>query len=210
MSNTLNRLALLCVALSLVCAPAALHAEPGSIQEYQIKAAFLYNFIKFVDWPKEAMPDGNEPITIGIIGKDPFGQAFEPVKDKDVRDKKVVVKRFKSIADLKKLGESGKDEMDRQIEAVKKCHLLFVCSSEKEYLKDIVNAVKQRPVLTVGDTEEFVQLGGIISFVMEDQKVRFEVNLTAGEHAKLKIRSQLLRLAKRVIEEKDTPQNADK
>ena len=210
MSNRLNRLALLCVALSLVCAPAALHAEPDSIQEYQIKAAFLYNFLKFVDWPKETMPDGNEPITLGIIGKDPFGNAFEPVKDKDVRDKKVVVKRFKSIADLKKLGENGKDELDRQIEAVKKCHLLFVCSSEKEYLKDIVNAVKSRPVLTVGDTEEFLQSGGIISFVMDDQKVRFEVNLTAAEHAKLKIRSQLLRLAKRVIEEKDTPQNADK
>jgi hypothetical protein len=200
----------LCVALSLVCAPAAVHADPGSIQEYQIKAAFLYNFIKFVDWPKEAMPDGNEPITIGIIGKDPFGNAFEPVKDKDVREKKVVVKRFKSIADLKKLGESGKDELERQIEAVKKCHLLFVCSSEKEYLKDIVNAVKDRPVLTVGDTEEFLQSGGIISFVMEDQKVRFEVNLTAAEHAKLKIRSQLLRLAKRVIEEKGAPEDNDK
>jgi hypothetical protein len=210
MSNTPNGLALLCVALSLVCAPAALCDEPGSIQEYQIKAAFLYNFLKFVDWPKEAMPDGNEPVTIGIIGKDPFGQAFEPVKDKDVRGKKVVVKRFKSIADLKKLGESGKDELDRQIEAVKKCHLLFVCSSEKEYLKDIVNAVKYRPVLTVGDTEEFLQSGGIISFVMEDQKVRFEVNLTAAEHAKLKIRSQLLRLAKRVIEEKDAPEDNDK
>ena len=210
MSNTLNRLALLCVALALVRAPAALHAEPGSIQEYQIKAAFLYNFIKFVDWPKETTADANEPITIGIIGKDPFGNAFEPVKDKDVKGKKVVVKRFKSIADLKKLGESGKDELDRQIEAVKKCHLLFVCSSEKEYLKDIVNAVKYRPVLTVGDTEGFLQSGGIISFVMEDQKVRFEVNAAAAKHAKLKIRSQLLRLAKRVIEEKDTSEGDNK
>lgn len=210
MSNRLNRLALLCVALSLVCAPAAVHAEPGSIQEYQIKAAFLYNFIKFVDWPKEAMPDGNEPITIGIIGKDPFGQAFEPVKDKDAKDKKVVVKRFKSIADLKKLGESGKDELNRQIEAVKKCHLLFVCSSEKEHLKDIVNAVKDRPVLTVGEMQGFLETGGISNFLVEDNKVRFEVNLTAAEHAKLKIRSQLLRLAKRVIEEKDAPADNDK
>jgi len=210
MSNRLNRLALLCVALSLVCAPAAVHAEPGSIQEYQIKAAFLYNFIKFVDWPKEAMPDGNEPITIGIIGKDPFGQAFEPVKDKDAKDKKVVVKRFKSIADLKKLGESGKDELNRQIEAVKKCHLLFVCSSEKEYLKDIVNTVKDRPVLTVGEMQGFLEAGGISNFLVEDNKVRFEVNLIAAEHAKLKIRSQLLRLAKRVIEEKSALGDNDK
>jgi len=196
------------VVLGYVGAPLLADTEPS--REYQIKAAFLYNFIKFVDWPKEAMPDGNEPITIGVIGKDPFGNAFEPVKDKDVREKKVVVKRFKSIADLKKLGESGKDELDRQIEAVKKCQLLFVCSSEKEHLKDIVNAVKHRPVLTVGDTEEFLQSGGIISFVMEDQKVRFEVNLTAAEHAKLKIRSQLLRLAKRVIGQKDAPEGDNK
>ena len=183
-------------------------SEPS--QEYKLKAAFLYNFLKFVDWSKEKMGDANEPITLGIIGKDPFGQAFEPVKDKDAKDKKVVVKRFKSIADLKKLGESGKDELDQQIEAVKKCHLLFVCSSEKEYLKDIANAVKQRPVLTVGEMPGFLEGGGIMNFLVEDNKVRFEVNLTAAEHAKLKIRSQLLRLAKRVIEQKDAPEGDNK
>ena len=183
-------------------------SEPS--QEYKVKAAFLYNFIKFVDWPKEEMGDANEPITIGIIGKDPFGNAFEPVKDKKVKERKVVVKRFKSIAELKELGERGKDELDKQSEAMKKCHLLFVCSSEKEYLKDIVNAVKDRPVLTVADTTGFLEGGGIINFVMEDQKVRFEVNLTAAEHAKLKIRSQLLRLAKRVIEEKNAQEENDK
>ena len=168
-------------------------------QEYKVKAAFLYNFIKFVDWPKEAMPDGNEPITIGIIGKDPFGNAFEPVKDKDVREKKVVVKRFKSIADLKKLGERGKDELDKQSEAMKKCHLLFVCSSEKEYLKDITSVVRDRPILTVADTTEFLEAGGIIDFVMEDQKVRFEISAAAAKRSKLQVRSQLLRLAKKVV-----------
>lgn len=172
-------------------------SEPS--QEYKVKAAFLYNFIKFVDWPKEEMGDANEPITIGIIGKDPFGNAFEPVKDKKVKERKVVIKRFKSIAELKELGERGKDELDKQSEAMKKCHLLFVCSSEKEYLKDIISAVRERPILTVADTTEFLQAGGIINFVMEEQKVRFEISAAAAERSKLKIRSQLLRLAKKVV-----------
>lgn len=199
----MQRKAYILVALSLVLLAVTTvpesRADTASIQEYQIKAAFLYNFIKFVDWPKEAMPDGNEPITIGIIGKDPFGNAFEPVKDKDVRDKKVVVKRFKSIADLKKLGESGKDELDRQIEAVKKCHLVFVCSSEQECLNDIISPLGELPILTVADTKDFLRAGGIVNFVTIDNKVRFEISGTAAKRAQLKLRSQLLRLAAKVV-----------
>ena len=171
-------------------------SEPS--QEYKVKAAFLYNFVKFVDWPKEKMGDPNDPITIGVIGKDPFGKAFEPVKDKKVKGRKVVVKQFKSITELKKLGESGKGELDKQIEGVKKCHLLFVCSSEKESIKEILDTLKDQSVLTVGDTNDFLESGGVINFVMEKQKVRFEISDSAAKRSKLKIRSQLLRLAKKV------------
>lgn len=173
-------------------------AETAPSQEYKVKAAFLFNFLKFVDWPNGKAADPNQPITICIIGKDPFGKAFEPVKNKEVKGKRVVVKRFKSVVELKRLGESGKGELDKQIEAVKKCHLLFVCSSEKEVLKDIMDAVKDSPVLTVADTAEFLKSGGIINFVMEKQKVRFEINDGTAKRSKLKIRSQLLRLAKKV------------
>jgi len=173
-------------------------ADPASSKEYQIKAAFLYNFIKFVDWPKEKLPDANEPITIGIIGKDPFGKAFEPVKDKKVKGKRVVVKRFKSMTELKQ-GENDKADLETAIETLRKCHLLFVCASEQKHFKEITKWVKDHSVLTVGDTKGFLEFGGIINFLVEDKKVRFEINAAAAKQAKLKIRSQLLRLAKKVI-----------
>jgi hypothetical protein len=156
--------------------------------EYQVKAAFLYNFVKFVDWPAKSVADSNEPMTIGIIGDDPFGKAFEPLKNKLVKDKKIVLKRFKGLNELK---QSGK-----QIEAIKICHLLFVCRSEKELFREIINLVKDRPVLTIADTEGFLESGGIINFLMEEKKIRFEINRTAAKQAKLRISSKLLRLAK--------------
>jgi hypothetical protein len=174
-------------------------ADIAPSREYQIKAAFLYNFIKFVDWPKNKMPEPNEPIILGIIGKDPFGNTFELVKDKQIKGRKLLVKRFKSIVGLKRRGESGKRELYWRMEALKKCHLLFVCSSEKEAFKDIVNALKNQPILTVGDSKDFFKADGIINFVMEKKKLRFEINMTCAKKAELKIRSQLLRLAKRVI-----------
>lgn len=167
--------------------------EPSSVQEYQIKAAFLYNFINFVDWPEEK-EDSNNPIIIGIIGKDPFEKAFEPIKNKQVKGRKVLIKRFKDIEELKQTSE--------QIESVRKCYLLFVCYSEKKKLSEIINLVKDHSVLTVGDTKDFLESGGMINFLMEDKKVCFEINNNAAKQAELKIRSKLLRLAKRVIEEK--------
>ncbi|MBN2271349.1 MAG: YfiR family protein [Sedimentisphaerales bacterium] len=176
-----------------------LRAETESSQEYKVKAAFLYNFINFVDWPKEKMGEPNEPILLGIIGKDPFANAFEPVKNKQIKNRKVVVKRLKSVAELKKLGPSAEDELARLIDAAKKCHLVFVCSSEQECLKDILSPLKDLPILTVADTKDFLQAGGIVNFVMIDNKVRFEISDAAAKLARLKLRSQLLRLAAKVV-----------
>ena len=178
-------------------------ADSASSREYQIKAAFLYNFLNFVDWPKERIADSNEPITIGIIGKDPFGDAFQPVRNKKVRNKKIIIERFKGLEELKKAGEKEKTEMHRIIEALRKCHLLFICSSEEKELKEIINLVKGHNVLMVGDMKGFLESGGIINFLMEEKKVRFEINVAAVKRAELQIRSQLLRLAKRVITEDD-------
>ena len=171
--------------------------DSESTREYQVKAAFLYNFIMFVDWPPEKMPAADEPIIIGIIGKDPFKNAFEPVKDKQVNGRKVVVKRFKGLEEIKK---SAKPEMDKEIEEIRKCHLLFICSSEKGVAKEITDLVKNNNVLTVGDIPGFLESGsGIINFVLEEEKVWFEINVTTAEQCKLQIRSQLLRLAIKVI-----------
>ncbi len=176
-----------------------LRAEDESSQEYKVKAAFLYNFIKFVDWPKEKMGEPNEPIVLGIIGKDPFANAFEPVKDKEIKDRKVVVKRLRSVAELKKAGEAAEKELAQVIDAAEKCHLVFVCSSEQECLKDVIGPLKDFPILTVADTKDFLQAGGIANFVMIDNKVRFEIGDAAAKHAQLKLRSQLLRLAAKVV-----------
>lgn len=171
-------------------------ADSTVSREYQVKAAFLYNFMNFVDWPEEKSSDSNEPIIVGIIGSDPFGGAFEPVKNKKVKGKNVVIRRFEGLKEQKE-----SDENDQEIEAIRECHVLFICRSEEKKLKKTINLVKENNVLTVSDIEGFPEAGGIINFVMEDQKVRFEINVTAAKRAKVKIRSQLLRLAKRVVEE---------
>lgn len=191
-----NSIISIVIACSLLVTVQA-RADSASSREYQVKAAFLYNFINFIDWPDEndenTDTDKKNPIVIGILGKNPFGNAFEPIKDKEVKDRKVTVKHFKNLEELKKIIESST--------AAQQCHLLYISSSEKENLKNILNLIKDKSILTVGDTENFLESGGIINFLMEDNKVCFEINKTAAERAKLKIRSKLLRLAKRVIPE---------
>ena len=181
-------------------APPAVGDAPS--QEYRVKAAFLYNFMKFVDWPKEKMGDPNEPMSLGIVGKDPFGDAFDPVKDKKVKNRKIVIKRIRGISSLHEADDRRKAELERLVAAVRRCHIVFVCNSEQKHLAEILKSVGGYPVLTIGDCEGVLENGGIINFVMENQKVRFEVNATAARNAKIQIRSELLRLARRVIKGK--------
>ena len=192
--------------LALVPAPPAVEVRADSAQsrEYQIKAAFLYNFTKFVDWPERKVDDSTEPITIGIIGKNPFGDAFASLKDKQVRSRGLVIRWFKGFYEFKESSEESKTELGLKIEALRQCDLLFICSSENKNLSEIISSVKNHDVLTVGDMKGFLEAGGIINFLTEDEKVRFEINITAAKRAKLAIRSKLLRLAKRVIEEESS------
>jgi hypothetical protein len=203
---------LVVLALALFVMPGAARAhqaDSAHSREYQIKTAFLYNFIKFVDWPKEKIGNGNEPIIIGIIGEHPSEEALGTIKSKKVKGKNIVVKQFESFEELKKSGGNDKAELAGKIEALTKCHLLFICSSEEEYLKEIINSVKDHSVLTVGEVKGFLEAGGIINFLMEEKKIRFEVNIDAARQAELEIRSKLLRLAKRVVEE-DTARKKQK
>lgn len=178
-------------------------AESNNTNENQIKAAFLYNFIKFVDWPEEKVIDSNETIVIGIIGEDPFGEALDLIEGKPVQGRKVIVKRFEGFEKLKKTGEKDEAELNSKTEMLRKCHVLFICSSEKENIEDIINLVQNHNVLTVGDMKGFLKADGIINFLMDDNKVCFEINALAAEQAKIEIRSKLLRLAKRVVDKND-------
>ncbi len=155
-------------------------SKPG---EYEIKAAFLYNFAKFVDWPVESFRDDSSNLTLGILGVDPFGSALDTIKDKTVKGRKVMIKRSKNMEDLKG------------------CHILFVSASEKGNLKQILNALRDSNVLTVSEIERFANRGGIINFIRVDNKIQFEINLEAAQRNKLKISSQLLRLARIVATE---------
>jgi hypothetical protein len=156
----------------------------------------MYNFLKFVDWPEEKTAKTGNQITIGIIGQDPFGAAADILKGKKVEERDVVLKRIDSLQQLKDAADTN-----AQMDILKKCHLLFICQSERKNTKEIFDILKNNGVLTVSDTQGFIEDGGAINFVIEDNKVRFDINLTASEKAGLKIRSQLLRLAKKVIKD---------
>jgi hypothetical protein len=165
-------------------------------KEYEVKAAFMYNFLKFVNWPEKKMAEDGNQIIIGIIGDDPFGSATDIFKGKTIENRILVVKRFEDVRQLKEMSENDKNN---RMEELKKCHLLFICSSEQKYVRDIIDIVGNHGVLTVGDTDNFIESGGIVNFFLEDNKIRFDINLDSADKAGLEMRSQLLRLARKVV-----------
>src|SRR6267142_6780605 len=182
----LRRLGILIVTLSvsLSWAPEAFAqtSESPDSSEYLIKAGFIYNFAKFVEWPSAAFAQPDSPIVIGVLGTDPFGGVLDHlVEDKKIGQRGFVVKRYKWGKDLKDL---------------KDCKILFVSASEKAHVDEIVQLVKGLPILTVGETPGFAERGGVIRFTLEDNRVRFEVNVDAARQADLTISSRLLTLAK--------------
>lgn len=192
---------LLCViiAAGLVTAPAAAEESQTASREYKIKAAFVFNFLKAVDWPQEVMADANQPIVIGIVGDNPFADAFNPIKDKTVKDRGI---DFIQFAGPSSLTSKQRNDLDNNlsIEGFRSCHLLFICSSERKYQRQILKYVNDHPVITVGESKNFVDDGGIFNFLPQTKKAGFEVNLAAGKRAKITISSKLLRIAKRIKE----------
>ncbi len=154
-------------------------AESPAPTMHQVQAAFLFNFAKFVTWPDDAFQRSENSLIIGVLGEDPFGAVLEEtIRDKTVMGKKLAVKRFVRIQD-----------------AVNS-HILFLSSSEESHLPHILKVLEKNTVLTVSDMEQFGERGGMVAFTVEDQKVRFNVNVDAVERAGLKMGSQLLKLAK--------------
>ena len=166
------------VMLLLVIGRGAVAAAPT---EYQLKAAFLLNFAKFIDWPQAAFKEPRSPIVICVFGEDPFDRSIdEVVRGQTLGERPFAVKRVAQIQ---------KDEP---------CHILFVRSVERERFERILGGVKNLPILTVGEDEEFARASGMINFIVENNKIRFEVNLETAERAGLKFSSRLLQLAKTV------------
>lgn len=153
----------------------------NTLPEYQVKAAYLFNFLKFVEWPADAFADSLAPIVIGIVGDDPFGEVLPQVTvGKTVQGRDLVIHRYHD-------GEN-----------LRGCHILFIDASERKRLPQILAALRGSSVLTVADMDEFLDEGGMIQFLSEDNHVRFAINADATMRAKLKVSSKLLSLARTV------------
>lgn len=151
---------------------------PQEAREYLLKAAFLYNFAQFVDWPVDSFKNESAPIHLVILGSDPFGSALETIRDKTVKGRKLVIKRVSRIENLED------------------CHLLFISASEKGQIKTILHSLRNRSLLTISDLEKFTHLGGVIGLLTVEDKIQFEINLEAAQRNRLKISSELLKLAR--------------
>jgi hypothetical protein len=158
----------------------AVAATPAA-SEYEIKAAFLLHFSRFVEWPDAAFAAPTAPLFICLLGDDPFGPALEEiVRDESVNGHPIAIERYQRTGDI-----------DR-------CHILFLGRSDAPLQRRILDQVHGKSILTVSDEEEFTRRGGVIGFVTVNGKVKLQVNRSSAQRADLRISSKLLRLADEV------------
>lgn len=153
-------------------------ADPRAEQEYALKAVFLYNFCRFIDWPDRAFASPDEPMVIGVVGDNPFGRLIEEtVKGETVRGRRIRVEYYRRAADIGR------------------CHVLFVNASEMNRADEIIAAVAGRSVVTVGETDAFLDRGGMIALTAEQNRVRLRINPARLRAENLAASSKLLRVA---------------
>jgi hypothetical protein len=151
--------------------------------ENEVKAAFLFNFSKFVEWPTEAFDGPGDPVALCVAGESPIGESLDNlVQGATVSSRRLAVHRTRSLAELQD------------------CHLVFVPRSERRRQREILASLQGRSILTVGEADGFLTDGGIIRFALDQNRVRFEINRAAAEAGGLKLSSKLLRLARTVYE----------
>jgi hypothetical protein len=156
-------------------------AESLTAREHQVKAAFVYNFAKFVEWPAISFQTTNSPLVIGVVGKSPIIAALEAaVRDRTINGRPIIVKSVETA------------------EAARATHLVFVAASEDKRMAELLPALANASVLTVGESEAFAGDGGMINFILDGDKCRFDINMDSAEKAGLKVSAQLQKLAKTV------------
>ena len=155
--------------------------QAKAFNEYDLKAAFLYNFAQFVEWPPEAFESAQTHLVIGVLGEDPFGKTLDKiVQDEVVKNRKLDVQRY------------------RRVEDIATCHILFISQSEAGRLGQILDRLKGKNILTVGDSENFAHQGGVVRLLLEKNKIRLRINIEAAKAARLTISSKVLRAAELV------------
>lgn len=163
--------------IALLCAT-AVHSQ-NSPSEYQVKAAFLFNFAKFVEWPPDTFPNATAPIALCVFRHDPFGSALdEVIRGKTINNRELVARRIHDLAELKG------------------CQVLFVDEREEKQLPEILTSLKGVSSLVVGEGAEFAERGGAIQFFLENNKLRFAINIDAVQRSRLQASSKLLALAR--------------
>ena len=155
------------------------HPQEGVPSEYQLKAAFLFNFAKFVEWPPSAFSSDKAPITLCIAGGDPFGNTLDAlISGKTIDNRNIATRRTKNVGDMGN------------------CHVVFVDSSEDKHLPEIVDRLNAGATLLVGESPDFASRGGDIQFYMQDGKIRFAINVDAVQRSRLTVSAKLLALAR--------------
>ena len=166
------------------CAQAA--ARQSS--EFWIKIAFVFNLLKFTEWPEEK---STGKFVVGVVGKTPLAPGTAEVPYAKLEDRSVF------ITVIPTWSKSGNETQDK---LMAECHVLFVCESVQAHTAQILEQLKGKAILTVGESDDFLEQGGVINCFVEDRKVQFDANLKAAMASNLKIRAKLLRLAKNVIQ----------
>lgn len=178
----------LLIAAAAVLAPVA-PATAGEVEAYAVKAALVYNFALFTDWPKDSFADEDAPLRICIFGGDDLRDAFAGIDKRQIDTRRIEVVYTDDV---------------RQLDG---CHLVFVPDTERSRWPQLRAAIDGRPVLTVGEMNGFLETGGMMNLVLEDNRVVFQVNLSEVKRAELAISARILKLAARIIEPAvaDTP-----
>jgi YfiR/HmsC-like len=169
----------------LLCGPlpTVLGAESSLQGEYLLKAAFLYNFAKFVEWPDDRASGSDAPLTLCLLGEYPSADALDSIVGKTVRGRKL------SIAHV------------RSVDEAKKCHMLYLAPSEVARMADVVRGLQNDPVLTVCDVNSCTQAGAMIAMRTEQQRIHLDINLAAVQRTPLKMSAQLIKLSRIVSHE---------
>jgi hypothetical protein len=156
-------------------------AQDAQVAESELKAAFLYNFTKFIEWPADAFGKEDAPVVVGVFGDEPFTQTLRTLlADKKAHGRPFTVRRLTKPEDAKA------------------CQILFFREAETRKMGAIYDTIKRMPILTVGESDEFLEQGGMFTLFFEDKQLRFEVNPATAENAQLTVSSKLLRLAKKI------------
>lgn len=185
--------ALLAVTGTVAVSTQSARAQGDGVGEYELKAAILYNLSRFVEWPPSVYADSQAPTVLCVLGQDPFGDSLETLGQKhDASGRTVSIRRLKN--------EDG----------IRECQMLYISTSQRKAVSQILSRLKGLSVLTVGEMSHFAAQGGIIQFTLEDKQVRFEINLDAASRTDLKISSRLLMLARIVKEKARNPDSTSK